>query len=151
MGALKMDVSMRDSFPEEEVGMISGVSKVVIDVGDQERAKVFWTETMGFELAQDAAYGDERWLEVRLPDQAVNLVLDMRAEWPDERGETPESLPNSNVMFRCDDLRATYEELTSRGVQFPQPPVQQPFGWWSMFNDTEGNRFALEQREPDSL
>jgi len=31
--------------------MISGVSKVVIDVGDQERAKVFWTETVGFELA----------------------------------------------------------------------------------------------------
>jgi predicted enzyme related to lactoylglutathione lyase len=33
-------------------------------------------------------------------------------------------------------------------VKFPQPPVQQPFGSWSMFNDTEGNRFALEQTEP---
>jgi catechol 2,3-dioxygenase-like lactoylglutathione lyase family enzyme len=44
--------------------MISGVSNVVIDVGDQERAKSFWTETMGFELAQDAPYGEERWLEV---------------------------------------------------------------------------------------
>jgi predicted enzyme related to lactoylglutathione lyase len=40
------------------------------------------------------------------------------------------------------------EELSARGVEFPQPPVQQPFGWWSMFNDTEGNRFALEQAEP---
>jgi predicted enzyme related to lactoylglutathione lyase len=35
-------------------------------------------------------------------------------------------------------------------VEFPQPPVYQPFGWWSMFNDTEGNRFALEQTEPES-
>jgi catechol 2,3-dioxygenase-like lactoylglutathione lyase family enzyme len=34
--------------------MISGVSKVVIEVGDQERAKGFWTETMGFGLVQDA-------------------------------------------------------------------------------------------------
>jgi hypothetical protein len=25
-------------------------------------------------------------------------------------------------------------------------PVQQEFGWWSLFNDTEGNRFALVPR-----
>ena len=30
--------------------MTSGVSKVVIDVGDQERAKLFWTERMGCAL-----------------------------------------------------------------------------------------------------
>jgi predicted enzyme related to lactoylglutathione lyase len=51
-------------------------------------------------------------------------------------------------MFRCDDLQATHEELTARGVEFPRPLVQQRFGWWSMFNDTEGNRYALEQNEP---
>ncbi len=59
--------------------MIGGVSKVVIDVEDQERAKAFWTETMGFELAQDATYGEERWLEVRTPDGALNLVLNLRS------------------------------------------------------------------------
>jgi catechol 2,3-dioxygenase-like lactoylglutathione lyase family enzyme len=30
--------------------MIIGVSKVVIGVDDQDRAKTFWTETMGFGL-----------------------------------------------------------------------------------------------------
>ena len=29
----------------------------------------------------------------------------------------------------------------------PQPPLEQPFGSWSMFDDAEGNRFALEQSE----
>ena len=53
-------------------------------------------------------------------------------------------------MFRCDDLRSTYEALSARGVEFPQLPVEQPFGWWSMFNDSEGNRFALEQAEPEA-
>jgi predicted enzyme related to lactoylglutathione lyase len=123
--------------------MISGVSKVVIDVEDQERAKAFWTEAMGFEVAQDAQYGEERWLEVRTVDGAVDLVLN-RIE-RSARPEAPDTLPTSNVMFRCDDLRTTYEELSARGVEFPQPPVRQPFGWWSMFTDTEGNRFALEQ------
>jgi len=124
--------------------MISGVSKVVIDVEDQDRAKEFWTKTMGFELVQDASYGQgNRWLEVRSPDKSVVLVLGLR------RGEpptAPDALPTSNVFFCCDDLLQTYEELTALGVAFPQPPIQQPYGWWSMFEDAEGNRFALTPR-----
>jgi predicted enzyme related to lactoylglutathione lyase len=123
--------------------VISGVSKVVLDVQDQERARAFWTTVMGFELVQDEPYGDERWLEVRSPDGATTLVLGRTATGPGDRAAVPAMLPTSNVMFRCDDLAATYAELTARGVEFPQPPVRQEFGWWSLFNDTEGNRFAL--------
>jgi predicted enzyme related to lactoylglutathione lyase len=124
--------------------MIDGVSKIVIAVGDQDRALAFWTETMGFELVEDAPYGDERWLEVRSPDGQIDLVLELR-NGDDRDREVPDHLPTSNVMFRCEDLNDTYEELSARGVEFPQPPVEQPFGSWSMFNDSEGNRFALEQ------
>jgi hypothetical protein len=38
---------------------------------------------------------------------------------------------------------ATYEVLRSRGVTFVQEPIQYDWGWWSMFVDDEGNRFAL--------
>jgi predicted enzyme related to lactoylglutathione lyase len=124
--------------------MIDGVSKIVIAVGDQDRALAFWTETMGFELVEDAPYGDERWLEVRSPDGQIDLVLELR-NGDDRDREVPDHLPTSNVMFRCEDLNDTYEELSARGVEFPQPPVEQPFGSWSIFNDSEGNRFALEQ------
>src|SRR5215218_6099529 len=98
----------------------------------------------GLRLAQDAPYGDERWLEVRTPDKSVTVVLSLRQG---ERPTAPEMLPTSNTSFYCDDLPKTYEELRSRGVEFPQPPVEQPFGWWSMFEDLEGNRFALTPRE----
>jgi lactoylglutathione lyase len=127
--------------------MIDGVSKVVLPVRDQDRAKTFWVDTMGFSLEQDAPYGEERWLEVRSPDGATNLVLELRMEESSEEATTPQHLPTSNVMFRCRDLTGTYEELSARGVRFPQPPVRQPFGWWSMFEDAEGNRFALGQAE----
>jgi hypothetical protein len=50
---------------------------------------------------------------------------------------------SSNAFFYAEDLQQTYQELTARGVQFPQPPVQQPLGWWSLFADSGGNRFAL--------
>jgi predicted enzyme related to lactoylglutathione lyase len=32
-------------------------------------------------------------------------------------------------------------------LELAQPPVEQPFGWWSMFEDAEGNRFALTPRD----
>jgi lactoylglutathione lyase len=127
--------------------MIDGVSKVVIEVRDQDRAKAFWIDTMGFSLEQDAPYGEERWLEVRSPDGETNLVLELRTEESSEEATIPDHLPTSNVMFRCRDLTRTYEELSARGVRFPQLPVRQPFGWWSMFEDSEGNRFALGKTE----
>jgi lactoylglutathione lyase len=124
--------------------MIEGVSKVVIEVDDQARALEFWTETLGFELHQDTPYGEERWVEVRTPDNGLILVLSPRQ---DDRPNASHMLPTSNVFFCCDDLPETYEELRSRGVEFTQPPVRLSFGWWSMFQDQEGNRFALHPRE----
>ena len=124
--------------------MIAGVSKVVIEVDDQARALGFWTDMLGFELHRDSTYGEERWIEVRTPDEALTLVLAPRRA---DRTDAPDRLPTSNVLFCCDDLAATYEELRSRGVEFPQPPVELSFGWWSLFEDPEGNRFALHPRD----
>jgi predicted enzyme related to lactoylglutathione lyase len=127
------------------VAVVAGVTKVVVEVDDQDRARRFWTEKLGFELVQDTPYGDERWLEVRTPDKAVVVVLGLRHG---ERPAAPDpQLPTSNVMFYAEDLQRTYEELSARGVEFPQPPVQQPWGWWSMFQDSEGTRFALVPRD----
>jgi predicted enzyme related to lactoylglutathione lyase len=124
--------------------VIQGVHKLILEVEDQDRALRFWTEAMRFELIQDTTVGQERWLEVRTPDTQMVLVLSLRyGELP----TAPDELPTSNVFFYCDDLSRTYEELRARGVEFPQPPVEQSFGWWSMFQDNEGNRFALQSRE----
>lgn len=123
--------------------MVKGIHQVVLEVEDQNRALAFWTEAMGLELVQDAPYGDERWLEVRTPDGAVTIVLSRRQG---ERPTAPAELPTSNIMFYCDDLVRTYDELKARGVEFSQPPIEQPFGWWSVFQDAEGNRFALTPR-----
>jgi predicted enzyme related to lactoylglutathione lyase len=124
--------------------MISGIHQVVLEVEDQDRALDYWTKTMNFELIRDEPYGDERWLEVRTRDEAVTMVLSLREG---ERPTAPDMLPTSNLFFYCDNLRETYKELRSRGVDFPQPPMEQPFGWWSLFEDFEGNRFALAPRE----
>jgi predicted enzyme related to lactoylglutathione lyase len=46
-------------------------------------------------------------------------------------------------VFACDDLQATFEELRGRGVEFTEPPADQPWGRWAQFRDPDGNEHAL--------
>ena len=124
--------------------MTISVKQLIVPVDDQERAKTFWVEQMGFEITSDETFGDERWIEVSQPGQSLVLVLSLRT--PHEpRREAPDHLPHSNIFFTCDDVEKTYKELSERGVKFPVQPEKQQFGWWSMFEDQEGTRYALGQ------
>jgi len=123
--------------------MITGISQVILPVDDPERAKAFWTAVVGFELRTDARYGaTERWIEVVPPDSAPRLVLSRRRDDALSHG-TGDDLPDAPVFFTCDDVEGTYRELTERGVRFPTPPQRLEFGWWSVFEDHEGTRYAL--------
>ncbi|MCA1561436.1 MAG: VOC family protein [Chloroflexi bacterium] len=126
---------------------IRGANKVVVGVQDQERAKRFWADVIGFTVTTDAPYGDDgRWVEVTSPDGNLTLILSADPEMRYQFAIRDE-VPNANPFFYADDIEQTYEELSARGVEFAVKPSQQPWGWWSMFVDTEGNRFALQQRE----
>ncbi|WP_199432429.1 VOC family protein [Qaidamihabitans albus] len=127
---------------------IRGVSKVIIGVRDQDRASRFWSGTLGFDVTTDASYGDEgnRWVEVASPDGATALILSAD---PGDLSRFPErdGLPTVNFFLYADDIERTYEELSVKGVEFPAPPTKQPWGWWAMFLDPEGNRYALQPRD----
>ena len=124
--------------------MISGVRSVGIFVGDQDRAKAFWTEKLGFEAVQDVPMGQDegapRWIEVAPPDRQVILVLFTTDEQKDRIGSF------SNVLFHCDDIEQTYRELTARGVEFAETPRKEFWGWWAVFKDVDGNTYGLGQR-----
>ncbi|GAA1962284.1 glyoxalase superfamily protein [Amycolatopsis minnesotensis] len=127
---------------------IRGVSKIVLGVQDQQRAKEFWSEIVGFTVTTDVPYDDSgaRWVEVTSADDRTVLVLSTDPadrKTFEGRGE----LPTSNFFFYADDIEKTYRELSAKGVEFPAVPEEQPWGWWSMFVDSEGNRFALQQRD----
>src|SRR5215208_7266207 len=127
--------------------MISGISQVTVPVDDEERALSFWTEVIGFEVRTDAPYGEGgRWVEVAPPDGTPLLVLSPRREG-EGRPQVPDEVPHSPVFFTCADIGQTYRELSERGVEFPTPPTKMDFGWWALFEDDEGTRYALGQRD----
>jgi predicted enzyme related to lactoylglutathione lyase len=125
-----------------EANVITGVSKVVVPVDDQQKAKDFWTDKVGFVATRDDTYGDERWIEVTPPAGSPVLVLSPRTA---ERPRVPDQLPHSPVFFDCEDIQATYDEMRERGVSFASPPERQHFGWWALFEDDGGCRYALGQ------
>lgn len=92
---------------------------------------------MEFSIVRDESYGDERWIEIKPPNQDLLLVLSARD--PDEpRRTVPDRLPHSEVFFDSADIEQTYRQLSRRGVRFPLPPSQEHFGWWALFEDNEG-------------
>lgn len=47
-----------------------------------------------------------------------------------------------------DDVEASYEELTARGVDYNEPPNQMPYGVGSGFRDPSGITVRLMQLNP---
>jgi lactoylglutathione lyase len=118
-----------------------GIGKVTLNVADQDAAKRFWADTLGFSVVTDQPMNDQgRWVEVRSPEDRVTLVL-----YPGKKQDTGDG-QLSDILFECDDIEQTYAELSARGVQFGDKPVKQPWGWWASFKDNEGTLYGLGQR-----
>ena len=49
------------------------------------------------------------------------------------------------VFLTTDDVRADYEELKARGVEFSEQPEERPYGIDAGFHDPSGNSFRLTQ------
>lgn len=49
------------------------------------------------------------------------------------------------VFLTTEDLRADYEQLRERGVEFVDEPEERPYGIDSGFRDPSGNHFRLTQ------
>jgi uncharacterized glyoxalase superfamily protein PhnB len=126
-------------------------------VHDQEIALKFWTEKVGMELREDVSFpeemGDFRWLTVGPPGQDdVSIVL-MAVPGPpvmdeDTRKQVLDLTAKGfagTVFLISDDVRAEYETLSARGVEFTEPPNEMPYGIDSGFRDPSGNSVRLTQ------
>ena len=122
--------------------MLTKVRSVGIYVSDQQRALDFYTDMLGCELVVDVPMGDgpeaPRWIEVKLPRDDTKLILFTPEGQEDRVGSF------SNVIFHCDDIETTYDELAAKGVEFSTKPEKASWGqWWAVFEDPDGNKYGL--------
>jgi predicted enzyme related to lactoylglutathione lyase len=119
--------------------MITHVKHTVVPIVDQDRALKFYTEKLGFKLVVDAPFEGcpMRWIELKTPEGDTCVVLFTNDEQKDMIGRF------SNIVFTCQDVSKTTDQLKAKGVEIVEGPVEAPWGIYSIFKDSEGNRFCL--------
>lgn len=133
--------------------MINRMSHTSVFVLDQDSAKAFYTEKLGFEERDDIAMGEEfegagagfRWLTVGL--QIILSSCDM--------GRSPEAAAQLRALvaggamgmgvMQTDDCQRTYDELLAKGVTFLSEPTPRPYGIEATLRDDSGNMMSLVQ------
>jgi catechol 2,3-dioxygenase-like lactoylglutathione lyase family enzyme len=138
--------------------MITRLGTVSVYVLDQDRAKRFYTESLGFEERTDMTVDGFRWLTVGPKDQPdVELMLAVPAPpmFSEEDAATVRGLVAKGAMgggvLDTDDCRATFEALRAKGVTFLQEPTERPYGVEAILRDDSGNWFSLtEERAFDA-
>ncbi len=119
-----------------------GIQFVTIHVRDQERSLRFYRDQLGFAVVVDTLNpSGDRWITVSPPDGTAFLAL--VTPHPGSEAVTLIGRP-TQVVFIAEDVDAKYAEWTGNGVQFKQPPRQQPWGGiLTSFEDPDGNSFSL--------
>jgi catechol 2,3-dioxygenase-like lactoylglutathione lyase family enzyme len=120
---------------------LTNLEVISVPVSDQDRAKSFYAEKLGFSVEMDSTFGDGgmRWVMLRPPGSGTAVTL---VTWFD-------TMPAGSLkgsVLGCDDLEMTLAELTARGVKFAEIDIQEaPWGRWKTFDDPDGNGWVLQQ------
>jgi catechol 2,3-dioxygenase-like lactoylglutathione lyase family enzyme len=124
-----------------------GVTEIFVD--DQDKARAFYTQILGFEVKDDAPYNDTaRWLTVVSPEDRDGTQLLLTPVYPAaealQRARRDAGTPALSLTI--DNCRRTYEELTAKGAEFRSEPQQMPYGGTdAVFEDGCGNLLNLHE------
>ncbi|MGP0030649.1 MAG: VOC family protein [Acidimicrobiales bacterium] len=116
---------------------ISHVQLFSIPVSDQDVARDFYVDTLGFELMADTDMGPMRWVQVRPPGSATSLTL---VTWfpTMPAGSLKGTVLESSALE--DDI-ATFK---AKGVVIGEIESA-PWGRWVSFDDPDGNGIVLQE------
>jgi catechol 2,3-dioxygenase-like lactoylglutathione lyase family enzyme len=105
---------------------LTHLTTVVVPVTDQEEARAFYVEHLGFQQVQDFTYETgERWLEVAPPGSTISLTL------VDARPERQAGV-ETGIVFACREVRDALKALRAAGVRTDSDLL--PVGvvtWWA--------------------
>ena len=135
--------------------MITNVSLVTVFCLDQDAARDFYVDTLGFEVRTDITVGDGyRWLSVGHPSQP-ELDVTLMVPGPPLDAEASDFIRRQlgkgqmgGLGLQVDDCRKTYAELSAKGVEFLQEPAERPYGIEATMRDNSGNWLVLVEPRP---
>jgi uncharacterized glyoxalase superfamily protein PhnB len=141
---------------DQQEGTMIRLASAQLWVHDQDEALAFYTQKLGMEIRSDVTLpemGNFRWLTVGPAGQdEVSIVLMAIPGEPVMSADTADEVRTlmakgfaGTVFLTTEDVRADYEALKARGVEFTEQPEERPYGIDSGFRDPSGNSFRLTQ------
>jgi catechol 2,3-dioxygenase-like lactoylglutathione lyase family enzyme len=125
------------------------LERVSVIVDDYDEAIGFFVDRLGFELVEDEPAlttkdgRPKRWVMVRPPGARTGLLL-AQADGERQREAIGDQFAGRVGLFlRVEDFDAQYERMTAAGVEFVEPPREEPYGRVAIFRDIAGNRWDL--------
>jgi catechol 2,3-dioxygenase-like lactoylglutathione lyase family enzyme len=120
---------------------------VALLVDDYDEAIAFFTEALGFDLAEDSPSltndgRPKRWVEVRPPGARTGLLL-ARPDEHQRYAMGAQAAGRVGFFLRVDDFQAAHRHMTAAGVTFVTEPRDEPYGRIAVFLDVSGNRWDL--------
>ena len=117
-------------------------------VNDQNRARRFYTDVLGFNVKHDVPVGSASWLTLVAPDDAggVELLLEPTGHPASvvlQQALYKEGIPLAQLY--TEDLAAEFERLKAKGVSFKAEPKAMGPTKYADFDDTCGNLIRLVQ------
>lgn len=123
-----------------------------ITVNDVDESLAFYRDGLGYEVRNDVGSDGFRWITLGSPSQPdAELVLSVpHAGRSEADGDTLQELLVKGVLpmvvFRTDDLEATFERVRASGAEVLQEPIDQPWGPRDCaFRDPSGNMVRISQ------
>jgi len=121
-----------------------------IYVLDQDRALEFYTEVLGLEKTADMNFGPMRWLTVRVPGDAKEILLEQpgppahdEATAAQVRDLVTKGAGGGWLAFTTDDVQAMFAKVEAAGVEITQEPMEQPYGTDFAIRDPFGNNIRI--------
>ncbi|RBY74607.1 VOC family protein [Geodermatophilus sp. TF02-6] len=133
--------------------MLTAITISQVYVLDQDQALDFYVGKLGFEVTADMMFGPMRWLTVALPGQPDRAVLLEQPGPPALSDETAgqvremvtKGAAGGHLFFSCDDVARTHAELTAKGVEITEEPVDRGYGIDFGLRDPFGNHLRIAQ------
>lgn len=127
--------------------MINAIGQVMLYVDDQQQAKRFWTEKVGFiAIAEDSGEaGGFPWIEIAAaPGAQTTFVLQNKKLVAEMAPEL--NLGTPSIMLYTPDVEALYEDFKAQGITVGEL-VDIPGGRVFNFADDESNYFAVMEKK----
>ena len=120
------------------------IATVALVVGDYDEAIRWYTDKLGFALAENADLGGgKRWVTLEPGDGGARLLL-AKADGARQTARVGDQTGGRVLLFlETDDFFRDHRAMLAKGVSFKEEPRSEAYGTVAVFSDLFGNLWDL--------